>query len=44
MSKSVGNSILIDEAPADMYGKLMSIPDGLITNYFTLLTDVRTRS
>jgi tyrosyl-tRNA synthetase len=40
MSKSTGNSILIDEAPAEMYGKLMSIPDSLITNYFTLLTDI----
>ena len=40
MSKSTGNSILIDETPAEMYGKLMSIPDTLITNYFTLLTDV----
>ena len=40
MSKSVGNSILIDEAPSEQYGKLMSITDSLITNYFTLLTDV----
>ena len=40
MSKSVGNSILIEEAPAEMYGKLMSITDNLIINYFTLLTDV----
>jgi len=40
MSKSTGNSILIDEAPSEQYGKLMSIPDSLITNYFTLLTDV----
>ena len=40
MSKSVGNSILIDEAPSEQYGKLMSITDDLIVNYFTLLTDV----
>lgn len=40
MSKSVGNSILIDDAPNDQYGKLMSIPDNLILNYFTLLTDI----
>jgi tyrosyl-tRNA synthetase len=40
MGKSVGNFILIDETPSDMYGKLMSIPDHLIVNYFTLLTDV----
>ena len=40
MSKSVGNSISLDESPADMYGKLMSIPDSLMVNYYTLLTDV----
>jgi tyrosyl-tRNA synthetase len=40
MSKSVGNFILIDDTPSDMYGKLMSIPDSLIANYYTLLTDV----
>ena len=27
MSKSLGNYIGIDEAPKDMYGKAMSIPD-----------------
>ncbi|HLG11712.1 MAG TPA: tyrosine--tRNA ligase, partial [Dehalococcoidia bacterium] len=40
MSKSVGNSISMDEAPAEMYGKLMSIPDSLMVNYYTLLTEV----
>jgi tyrosyl-tRNA synthetase len=40
MSKSVGNSINMDMTPADMYGKLMSIPDSLMSNYYTLLTDV----
>lgn len=40
MSKSVGNTIGMDDPPADMYGKVMSIPDSLIMNYFTLLTDV----
>jgi tyrosyl-tRNA synthetase len=40
MSKSVGNSIGMDEPPAEMYGKLMSIPDTLIVNYYTLLTEV----
>ncbi|MGE0059328.1 MAG: hypothetical protein AB7T32_15220 [Dehalococcoidia bacterium] len=39
MSKSVGNYIGIDDAPADMFGKIMSIPDSLIVNYYTLLTD-----
>ncbi|HEX5369451.1 MAG TPA: tyrosine--tRNA ligase, partial [Dehalococcoidia bacterium] len=42
MSKSVGNSINLDLAPSDMYGKLMSIPDSLIVNYYTLVTDVPT--
>jgi tyrosyl-tRNA synthetase len=40
MSKSVGNAIFLSEPPAEMYGKLMSIPDSLMLNYFTLLTDV----
>jgi tyrosyl-tRNA synthetase len=40
MSKSVGNSINMDMTPADMYGKLMSIQDELMPNYYTLLTDV----
>jgi tyrosyl-tRNA synthetase len=42
MSKSVGNSINLDLTPAEMYGKLMSIPDSLIVNYYTLLTEVST--
>lgn len=40
MSQSFGNFIAIDAAPHDMYGKVMSIPDGLIGDYFELLTDV----
>jgi tyrosyl-tRNA synthetase len=40
MSKSVGNSINMDMTPSDMYGKLMSIPDSLMPNYYTLLTDL----
>ena len=39
MSKSLGNYVGIDEAPADMFGKIMSIPDNLIEKYFTLVTD-----
>jgi tyrosyl-tRNA synthetase len=39
MSKSVGNAIFLNEPPAEMYGKLMSIPDALMLNYFTLLTE-----
>jgi len=40
MSKSTGNYIGIDEEPAEMYGKTMSIPDELILRYFELITDV----
>ncbi len=39
MSKSKGNYIGITDEPADMFGKVMSIPDDLMDNYFTLLTD-----
>jgi tyrosyl-tRNA synthetase len=40
MSTSWGNVITIVDEPADMYGKLMSIKDELITKYFILCTDV----
>ncbi|NJD03513.1 MAG: tyrosine--tRNA ligase [Ruminiclostridium sp.] len=40
MSKSLGNYIGIDEEPDDMYGKVMSIPDIIITRYFALVTDI----
>ena len=40
MSKSMGNYIGIDESPADMFGKIMSIPDNLIYSYFELITDI----
>jgi tyrosyl-tRNA synthetase len=40
MSKSTGNYIGMDDGPADMFGKVMSIPDSLVLNYFTLLTEV----
>ena len=40
MSKSLGNYIGIDEAPEEMYGKTMRIPDELIYPYFELITDV----
>ena len=40
MSKSVGNCIWLTDTPADMFGKVMSTPDSLIANYYTLLTDV----
>jgi len=40
MSKSLVNYIAIDEPPSVMYGKVMSIPDSLIMDYFELLADV----
>lgn len=40
MSKSKGNYIGVTDAPSDMFGKTMSIPDTLMENYFTLLTDL----
>ncbi len=40
MSKSLGNYIGIAEPPGEIYGKVMSIPDGLIVDYFELVTDV----
>ena len=41
MSKSLNNAIGINEPPAEMYGKLMSISDDLMWKYWTLLTDLR---
>ena len=38
MSKSRGNYIGIDEPPEVMYGKVMSIPDEAMANYFDLVT------
>ena len=40
MSKSKDNYIGVTESPKDMFGKVMSIPDTLMENYFTLLTDL----
>ncbi|HEY6230519.1 MAG TPA: tyrosine--tRNA ligase [Pyrinomonadaceae bacterium] len=40
MSKSLGNYIGIDESPAEMFGKVMSISDELMWRYYELLTDV----
>ena len=37
MSKSYGNYIGIMEPPEEMFGKVMSIPDELIENYFELV-------
>jgi tyrosyl-tRNA synthetase len=38
MSKSLGNYIGITEAPADQFGKVMSIPDSLLPRYLALAT------
>ena len=43
MSKSLGNYVGITEPPQEMFGKLMSIPDDLMWNYYDLATD-RTES
>jgi tyrosyl-tRNA synthetase len=40
MSKSLKNHIGIAEPPHEIYGKVMSIPDQLILDYFELVTDV----
>ncbi len=40
MSKSLDNYVALTDAPADMFGKLMSLPDSLIGPYFELCTDV----
>ncbi|HET6203749.1 MAG TPA: tyrosine--tRNA ligase [Planctomycetota bacterium] len=40
MSKTYGNSIGILEAPREMFGKVMSIPDRLLPSWFSLLTDL----
>ncbi len=38
MSKSFGNVIALEDPPADMFGKLMSISDDLMMRYYELLT------
>lgn len=40
MSKSLGNYVGIQEAPGQMFGKLMSLPDGLIAPYLLTCTRV----
>jgi tyrosyl-tRNA synthetase len=39
MSKSVGNYIGINEAPEDIFGKVMSVSDALMFRYYELLSD-----
>ncbi len=38
MSKSTGNTIGLTDPPEEMYGKVMSIPDAAMSNYFNLVT------
>ncbi len=40
MSKSLGNYIGITETPKEMYGKIMSISDGLMLRYYELLSHI----
>ncbi len=40
MSKSFGNTIDLRAPPEDMYGKIMSLVDSVIVEYYTLVTDV----
>ena len=42
MSKSLGNYIGIEDAPNEMFGKIMSISDNLMWKYYELLTDLST--
>jgi tyrosyl-tRNA synthetase len=37
MSKTYGNSIGVTDEPEEMFGRLMSIPDGLMGDYYLLL-------
>ncbi len=39
MSKSLGNYVGITEAPGEMFGKMMSMPDELMWSYYELVTD-----
>lgn len=40
MSKSKGNYVALTEPATEVFGKIMSIPDDLMGNYFQLLTDL----
>lgn len=44
MSKSYGNYVAFNDTPQDQFGKIMSIPDGLLPKYVELLTDLDVRS
>jgi tyrosyl-tRNA synthetase len=40
MSKSLGNTIGVEDPPREMFGRVMSISDALMWTYYTLLTDL----
>ena len=40
MSKTYNNAVYFDDAPSEMFGKLMSVNDELINTYFEVATDV----
>ncbi len=40
MSKTYDNAVYLDDAPSEMFGKLMSIKDELVKTYLEVLTDV----
>ena len=40
MSKSLDNYVAVEDPPTEMYGKLMSLPDGLICPYLEYLTEM----
>ncbi|TSA46508.1 tyrosine--tRNA ligase [bacterium] len=40
MGKILNNYIALHDAPAEMFGKIMSLPDSLIMHYFELCTEV----
>jgi tyrosyl-tRNA synthetase len=44
MSKSLGNYVGVDDPPADMFGKLMRVPDDAMPLYYGLLLDEQPES
>ena len=40
MSQSLNNYISISDSPENIFGKIMSIPDKIMWDYFTMLTDL----
>jgi tyrosyl-tRNA synthetase len=40
MSKSYGNAVSFNDEPEDMHGKVMSIEDGVMKQWYALLTDL----